>query len=133
MIRTNTYEERAGEKNVIGGLMGMKLAYAIEFVADMGKAVAFYRDTLGLKLRFESPEWSELETGATTLALHRASEANPPGKIKLGFNTDDIHAEHQRLVGRGVRFTMPPTAQKFGGTLANFLDCEGADLTLGGK
>jgi predicted enzyme related to lactoylglutathione lyase len=113
--------------------MGLKLAYVIEFVAEMSKAVAFYRDTAGLKLRFESPEWSEFETGATTLALHRASEANPPGKVKLGFNVDDIQAEHQRLVARGVKFTMPPTAQQYGGTLANFLDCEGADVTLGGK
>jgi len=113
--------------------MALKLAYAIKFVADMGKAVAFYRDTLGLKLRLESPEWSEFETGETTLALHRASEKKPAGTVELGFNTGDIHAEHKALTAKGVKFTMPPTKQEFGGTLAQFLDSEGANVTLGGK
>lgn len=111
--------------------MELKLAYAIEFVADMKKAVAFYRDTLGLKLRFESPEWSEFETGATTLALHPASAENPPGRVELGFNAGDIQAAHAALTAKGVKFTMPPTQQEFGGTLARFLDCEGARVSLG--
>ncbi len=114
------------------GTMGLKLAYAIEFVADMGKAVAFYRDTLGLKLRFESPEWSEFDTGGTTLALHPASAENPAGRVELGFNTGDIHAEHKALSARGVKFTMPPAKQEFGGTLARFLDSEGSRVSLGG-
>ena len=30
-----------------------QLTYVIKFVADMGKAVKFYRDVLGLALKFE--------------------------------------------------------------------------------
>jgi len=37
----------------------MKLAYVIKFVADMNRAVKFFRDVLGLPLKFESPGWSE--------------------------------------------------------------------------
>jgi catechol 2,3-dioxygenase-like lactoylglutathione lyase family enzyme len=37
--------------------------YAIKFVADMEKAVKFYRDVVGLQLKFESPGWSEFVTG----------------------------------------------------------------------
>jgi catechol 2,3-dioxygenase-like lactoylglutathione lyase family enzyme len=33
----------------------MRLNYAIIFVGDMQKSVAFYRDIVGLPLRFESP------------------------------------------------------------------------------
>ena len=33
--------------------------YAIVFVSDIKRAVSFYRDVLGLPLRFESPEWTE--------------------------------------------------------------------------
>jgi catechol 2,3-dioxygenase-like lactoylglutathione lyase family enzyme len=58
----------------------MRLNYAIKFVSDMDAAVAFYRDALGLKLHFQSPFWSEFETGETKLALHPASDDNPPGK-----------------------------------------------------
>ena len=32
-----------------------QLRYAIKFVADMDKAVKFYRDVLGLKVKFQSP------------------------------------------------------------------------------
>jgi catechol 2,3-dioxygenase-like lactoylglutathione lyase family enzyme len=60
----------------IGGLVeeqmqGTQLRYAIKFVADMDKAVKFDRDVLGLKVKFESPGWSEFVKGDTTLALHR--------------------------------------------------------------
>ena len=55
----------------------MKLAYVIEFVRDMNRAVKFYRDVLGFQLKFESPGWSEFVTGETTLALHPASQRMP--------------------------------------------------------
>jgi len=35
------------------------VSYAIVFVSDMKKSVAFYRDEIGLPLRFESPHWTE--------------------------------------------------------------------------
>ena len=54
----------------------MKLAYAIKYVADMNRAVKFYRDVLGLQLKFESPEWSEFVTGEITLALPISIEIN---------------------------------------------------------
>ena len=63
--------------------MQTQLRYVIKFVADMDKAVKFYRDVLGLNLKFESPGWSEFATGETTLALHPASGKNPAGKVEL--------------------------------------------------
>ncbi len=47
----------------------MKLSYVIKYVSDMNRAVAFYRDVLGLPLKFESQGWSEFAMGETTLAL----------------------------------------------------------------
>ena len=41
----------------------MKLTYAIKYVADMDRAVAFHRDVLGLALKFQSPFWTEFATG----------------------------------------------------------------------
>jgi catechol 2,3-dioxygenase-like lactoylglutathione lyase family enzyme len=34
----------------------VKFSHAIIFVSDMARSIAFYRDVLGLPLRFESPE-----------------------------------------------------------------------------
>src|SRR6202030_713876 len=73
----------------IGGTAIMKLNYVIEFVADMDRAVNFYRDVLGLSLKFQSPGWSEFSTGETSLGLHPTSEKNPAGRIKLGFNVSN--------------------------------------------
>jgi catechol 2,3-dioxygenase-like lactoylglutathione lyase family enzyme len=58
----------------------MKLNYVIEFVADMDRAVKFYRDVLGVSLKLQSPGWSEFSTGETSLGLHPASEKKSRGK-----------------------------------------------------
>jgi catechol 2,3-dioxygenase-like lactoylglutathione lyase family enzyme len=89
-------------------MQGTQLRYAIKFVADMDKAVKFYRDVLGLQLKFESPGWSEFVTGETTLALHPASEKNPAGKVELGFTVADVEAFHRDMSAKGVLFSMPP-------------------------
>jgi lactoylglutathione lyase len=105
----------------------------IKFVADMDGAVKFYRDVLGLLLKFQSPGWSEFETGDTTLALHPASQKNPAGTVELGFNVPDLDKFHQEMKAKGVQFEMPPTKQDFGGLLAQFVDSEGAHCIVGGQ
>jgi lactoylglutathione lyase len=105
--------------------LAMKLNYVIKFVGDMDRAVKFYRDILGLPLKFQSPAWSEFITGETVLGLHPASERNPEGSVELGFSTPDLEKSHQELVAKGVQFSMPPTKQDFGGLLARFLDLDG--------
>ena len=111
--------------------MTIKLGYAIHFVADMDRAVAFYRDTVGLTLKFASPQWSEFATGPTTLALHPASEQNPAGTTHLGLHADDVGGAHRALAAAGVRFTRAPTPEH-GVTLAEFVDTEGARVSLSG-
>ena len=111
--------------------MQAKLNYAIEFVADMNRAVKFYRDVIGLPLKFESPGWSEFATGDTTLALHPASQENPAGKVELGFNVADLQKFYEDMRAKDVKFPMPPTKQDFGGTLAQFEDSEGAHVSVG--
>ena len=110
----------------------MKLTYAIKFVADMDRAVAFYRDELGLPLKFSSPGWSEFDTGETKLALHPASAANPPGSVELGLSVPDLE-QFYAMKARSVRFTMPPTKQDFGGWLAQFEDSEGGRCSVSGE
>jgi predicted enzyme related to lactoylglutathione lyase len=109
----------------------MKLTYVIKFVGDMNRAVQFYRDVLGFQLKFESPEWSEFVTGETTLALHPASQKNPAGAIELGFTVPDVEKFHKEVSARGVRFTLPPTKQDYGGVLAQFADSEGGYCSVG--
>ena len=108
----------------------MKLNYVIQFVADMDRAVGFYRDVLGLPLRFQSPGWSEFSTGETSLALHPASSKSPAGSVEIGFNVSNLETFYQEMSAKGVQFSTPPTKQDFGGTLAQFLDSEGGRASV---
>ena len=108
----------------------MRLSYAIKYVADMDRAVAFHRDALGLAVGFQSPFWTEFETGDTKLALHPASPEHPAGTVQLGFACDDLEAFYAARDQKGLSFTMPPTS-KHGSTLARLLDSEGGEMTVG--
>ena|ERR1051326_5997482 len=104
-----------------------KISYVIVIVSDMKRSVEFYRETLGLPLKFESPGWSEFATPGSTLALHSETQEKKaqPGGISFGFNTNNLDELYETLKARGVRFVMPPTKQDFGARLAVFLDPDG--------
>ena len=113
--------------------------YVIVFVTDMTKSVPFYRDVLGLKLRFESPDWTEFETGATTIALHGKStpRSSPPetepraGECHLGFNVPDIEARVAELERAGARIALRPKKREDEGIiLAVVLDPDGMPITF---
>ena len=104
-------------------------SHAIKFVEDMDRAVAFYRDKLGLPLRFTSPYWTEFDTGAVTLALHPASERNPAGSTQVGFTTASLEAVYADREAAGLNFTAPPF-DEHGAVLSRLLDCEGAEIGL---
>jgi predicted enzyme related to lactoylglutathione lyase len=110
--------------------MTAKLSHIIEFVADMDRAIKFYKDVIGLPLKFQSPAWSEFATGEITLALHPASAKNPAGRLELGFNVSDLQQFHTELTGKGVQFPMAPAKQDCGGMLAQFVDSEGAHISV---
>jgi lactoylglutathione lyase len=107
----------------------MKLQYPITFVADMNAAVRFYRDTLGLPMRFQSPGWTEFETGTTTLALHPGSEMNRPGTVQLGFHVPNMRTFAEKLARDGLRFTREPAAEH-GALLAEFADSLGTRYSV---
>ena len=109
----------------------MRLTYAIKYVADMDRAIAFHRDTLGLELKFQSPFWSEFATGDTTLALHAASPENGPGTVQLGFATDDLREFYDRREELGLSFTQEPK-EMHGIHIARFHDVDGAETSISG-
>lgn len=107
----------------------MRLNYAIKFVSDMDAAVSFYRDVLGMTLSFTSPFWSEFECGETKLALHPASDENPPGSVQLGLSTPDLDNFHAAGQAQGLVFTSPP-ADVHGTRVARIRDPDGAEISV---
>jgi len=112
--------------------MQAKFTYAIKFVADMDKAVAFYRDTLGLPVKLATPYWSEFDTGEVTLALHPASDKNPAGGVEIGFTTEDLSALYEARAANGLAFAQAPRLEH-GTLLSQILDSDGAGVSLSGK
>ena len=95
----------------------MRVSYAIVFVSDMSRSVAFYRDVIGLPLRFESPHWTEFATDGATLALHGSEGPGPFLK---------------RMVDMKVSCIQEPT-NVFGARLAQYLDPDGLGISVGAR
>lgn len=76
------------------------------WVRDMDRAVAFYRDVLGLTMvRRFGDEWSEFDGGGVRLALHgTGGGAQPPHGGTAVFRVDDLDAAKLALEAGGVRF-----------------------------
>lgn len=121
--------------------MFTKIDYTMVVVSDMARSVAFYRDILGIPLKFESPDWSEFLTGATTLALHggglvpdSAGKGNGDkyaGTCSIGFNVEDVDKTYAELKAKGARFVMPPTQREGEGIkLAVCIDPDGLPIAF---
>jgi lactoylglutathione lyase len=114
----------------------VRVNYAIVFVSDMKRAVSFYRDTLGLPLRFESPGWSEFETEGATLALHASRESGhdeddlPPGRCRPGLSVADLDEFHRRMMEQNVRCIQEPK-EVFGVRVAQYVDPDGLTFSVG--
>lgn len=111
-------------------MMTIRVSYVILFVANMEESVLFFRDSIGLILKFQSPFWSEFVTGETSLALHPASEKNPPGKVQIGLGVGDVQTFYEEMSVKGVKFTQPPTVEE-GSLLARFLSPDGTEINIG--
>jgi catechol 2,3-dioxygenase-like lactoylglutathione lyase family enzyme len=77
---------------------------------DLDRAVAFYRDVLGLPFLFKAPPaLAFFDCGGVRLLLDVPAdkEFDHPGSI-LYFSVEDIHATHRLLTGRGVSFRKEP-------------------------
>jgi len=116
-----------------------KIDYVMVTVSDMERSVQFYRDVLGFTLRFQSSEWTEFETGSTTLALHgggkpqvqQKDSESKAGFASLGLNVPDIDAAFRTLKSRGVVFVMDPLLRERERIkLAVFLDPDGLPISI---
>jgi len=117
----------------------MRVNYAIVFVSDMKRAVSFYRDVLGLPLKFESAGWTEFATDGATLALHASEVSNseeddpqqvPAGRCRPGLSVPNLDDFHKRMVDGNVPCIQEPTAI-FGARIAQYLDPDGLGISVG--
>ena len=122
----------------------MKIVMTSILVDDQDKALLFYRDVLGFKLKHDIPmgshRWLTLVSAEQADGVELVLEpdqhpAAKPFKSALvadgipftSFGVDDVRREHDRLNKLGVRFTQPPvvmgpvTTSVFSDTCGNLL------------
>jgi lactoylglutathione lyase len=117
----------------------MRVNYVIILVSDMKRAVSFYRDMLGVPLRFESPGWTEFATEGATLALHPSEKSNSgtdgpqavsAGRCRPGLSVPNLDEFHQRMVAKNVPCVQEPQ-EIFGARIAQYLDPDGLAISVG--
>lgn len=103
-------------------LLGTKFLISAQ---DMDRAVAFYRDVLGLEVKVNSPGWSELSFGTAVVALHGGGTGRfvPTG---LSFTVENIQNACASVVrGGGNVRSEPEDRGDEGIVLASLIDTEG--------
>lgn len=86
-----------------------RLAQVAISVHDMDRAVAFYRDVVGLHFLFRAPNVAFFGLAGVRLML---AQAEPPDLVPAGtalyFEVADLDASHARLAARGAQVKQPP-------------------------
>lgn len=111
----------------------IKEANVTLMVRDIERAVRFYTDVLGLRLKARyGDQFAQVEAPGTTIALHPAGEKGPqPGKsesISIGFAVDQLDMAVNELKGKGVAFSRISDDVQV--KLAFFTDPDGNPLYL---
>ena len=111
-------------------------------VSDLASSVRFYREVLRLDLHeggdneADGDRWISGDHAAISwgdgaflhLSLYQAKDAVTRG-VQLGFATDDLAADHARLVRLGVHVIHPPREEPWGDT-ARYADPDGNVVSL---
>lgn len=116
-------------------------AKVMAFIAtqDPKRAIAFYRDTLGLGLVADEPHALVFDTGGTMLRVQKVDRAVVPPYTVLGWAVSDIRATVRALAAKGVqtqRYEFLPLdehgiwATPTGERVAWFKDPDGNTLSL---
>ena len=104
----------------------MRIHLASIFVDDQQKALRFYTETLGFQLKHNIPlgeyAWITVVSEEAPEGMELVLEPDDHPAVRpfvraivedgipsTSFAVDDVEAEHERLMARGVRFVQPPT------------------------
>ena len=78
-------------------------------VTDVERAIAFYRDTLGMRFLFRAPPGlGFFDCGGVRLMLDAPASAHAGKASVIYYAVPDLRAAHETLVARGVTFEAAP-------------------------
>jgi predicted enzyme related to lactoylglutathione lyase len=103
-------------------------------VSDMERAVKFYRDALGLKVKFQDgAKWAQFDGGNASFSLSSPAEsASAEGGAVVVFEVDDLTAAVKQVEASGGTVTARRDMGSHGQTVT-IRDPEGNILQLFGR
>jgi predicted enzyme related to lactoylglutathione lyase len=105
-------------------------------VKDIGRAVAFYRDILGLTLLFDVPQqkMAFFDCGGIRLYLSEDQSEEFPSNPLLYYRVADINEAYKAISSHGVSFEREPhvvhRTEQYELWMAGFRDSEGNFIHL---
>jgi catechol 2,3-dioxygenase-like lactoylglutathione lyase family enzyme len=118
--------------------MEVKFDSIVLIVSDLGRSVEFYRDKLGMPVRYSGEGFVTLDAGGVPFQLEALSEATKTlgaaavladreagHRLALTARVDDVDAAYRELKDRGVEFIKAPTDMSWGHRNADFVDPDG--------
>ena len=77
-------------------------------VRDLDRAIALYRDRLGMKFLIAVPSMAFFDLSGLRLMLNQVTDADDQRSSVLYYKVDDLDTTFQDLSGRGVQFSGEP-------------------------
>jgi uncharacterized glyoxalase superfamily protein PhnB len=130
----------AGVSGVVGApetdtAIGPTLANVCLISTDVRRLAGFYETVLQVKAEWSGPDYAELRTGSSVLAIFSfaaqqkyipdATEAAKNRSVILEFRVADADREYQRLQGLVTQWVKSPTTQPWGTRSIYFRDPDG--------
>jgi catechol 2,3-dioxygenase-like lactoylglutathione lyase family enzyme len=118
--------------------MAVKFDSMVLMVSDLRRSVEFYRDKLGMPVRYNSEGFVTLDADAVPFQLEALSEAartlgaeavladrEAGHRLALTVRVEDVDAAYRDLREKGVKFIKAPTDMPWGHRNADFVDPDG--------
>ena len=107
----------------------MQIGYVIVGVSDLDRSVEFYRDTMGFELLYKEPSFgfASFKLGDQHFSIAAGGEGGSNHgtgnrNTGIGFMVPDVDAAFAELSAKGVKFTLEPAEQPWGGYMGMFAD-----------
>ena len=120
-----------------------QLGYAILFVRDLERSVAFYRDVIGLPFKLQGDGYVEFATEGARFGLYdrnrldelTGQDSSDPGRPggEVVFLVEDVDAEAERLREAGATILRGPLDRAWGHRTLHLEDPDGFVVELAGE
>ena len=118
--------------------MAIKFDSIVLVVSDIQRSIEFYRDKLGMPVKYKSKGFVALDAGIVPLQLEALNQATEMfgaeavlaeqeagRRLALTVRVEDVDATYRELKDKGVRFIKAPTDMPWGHRNADFVDPDG--------